>query len=154
DPSFQRAVDEAKKGNGRVAEGIWRQIYESAGKDQQQALKAQARAARNIAASAVVNNVAEGVQWFRKATTLDPDDMDGWLGLGSAALLAGASDESARAFDRLLSLARAAQDDRELAFGLIGRGQVLAALGDSAGALAAYRQSRDTIERLVKQNPD
>ena len=27
DPSFERAVEEAKKGNTRVAEGIWRQIY-------------------------------------------------------------------------------------------------------------------------------
>ena len=29
DPSFKRAVEEAKKGNTRVAEGIWRQIYEN-----------------------------------------------------------------------------------------------------------------------------
>ena len=28
EPSFERAVEEAKKGNTRVAEGIWRQIYE------------------------------------------------------------------------------------------------------------------------------
>ena len=34
DPSFQRAVEEAKKGNTRVAEGIWHQIYEDRKKEQ------------------------------------------------------------------------------------------------------------------------
>ena len=41
----------------------------------------QADAARNLAASAVTNNIAEGLSWYRKAVALDPDNMAGWLGL-------------------------------------------------------------------------
>src|SRR5439155_22863119 len=86
DPSFERAVEEAKKGNTRVAEGIWRQIYENREKEQTKARQEQADAARNLAASAVTNNVAEGLSWYRKAIALDANNMAGWLGYGYAAL--------------------------------------------------------------------
>jgi hypothetical protein len=84
DPSFARAVEEAQKGNTRVAEGIWLQIYENRKKEQQKAQQEQAEAARNLAASAIINSVAEGLKWYREATSLDPDNMAGWLGLGDA----------------------------------------------------------------------
>jgi pimeloyl-ACP methyl ester carboxylesterase len=54
DPSFRRAVEEAKKGNTRIAEGIWLQIYENRKIEQQKARKEQAEAARNLAAAAVI----------------------------------------------------------------------------------------------------
>src|SRR5262249_36393367 len=106
DPSFERAVEEAKKGNTRVAEGIWRQIYENREKEQNKARQEQADAARNLAASAVTNNVAEGLSWYRKATALDPDNMTGWLGLGNAALIGGTLQEADQAFHRYVELAR------------------------------------------------
>jgi hypothetical protein len=89
DPSFARAVEEARKGNTRVAEGIWHQIYEDREKARGTAQKEQAEAARNLASGAVTNNIAEGLSWYRKATTLDPDNMEGWRGLGDAALAGG-----------------------------------------------------------------
>src|SRR5262249_5556655 len=58
DPSFARAVEEARNGNTRVAEGIWLQIFENRKKDQQKAQREQAEAARNLAASAMTNSVA------------------------------------------------------------------------------------------------
>jgi hypothetical protein len=78
DPSFARAVEEARKGNTRVAEGIWLQIYEDRKKEQQKARQEQAEAARNLAASAITNSVMEGLKWYREATSLDPDNMARW----------------------------------------------------------------------------
>ncbi len=65
DPSFARAVEEARNGNTRVAEGIWLQIYDNRKKEREKAQQEQAEAARNLAASAVTNSVAEGLKWYR-----------------------------------------------------------------------------------------
>src|SRR5262249_8266677 len=141
DPSFERAVEEAKKGNTRVAEGIWRQIYENREKEQHKARQEQADAARNLAASAVTNNIAEGLSWYRKATALDPDNMAGWLGLGYAALTGGTLRESEQAFQRYLELARRRGNDRETTVGLMGLGDVLVAQGKLDEALKSFRDS-------------
>jgi hypothetical protein len=134
EPSFKRAVEEAKKGNARVAEGIWRQIYENREKEQNKARQEQAGAARNLAASAVTNNIAEGLSWYQKATALDPDNMAGWFGLGDAALVGGTLQESDQAFHRYVELARRAGNERETAVGLRGLGDVLVAQGNRRGA--------------------
>ena len=82
DPSFQHAVEEAQKGNTRIAEGIWLQIYENRKNEQRKVRAEQAEAARNLAAIAVVDNMAKGLALYREATVLDPDGMAAWLGLG------------------------------------------------------------------------
>jgi len=153
DPSFERAVEEAKKGNTRIAEGIWLQIYEDRKKEQQKAQKEQAEAARNLAASAVTNNVAQGLSWYREATALDPDNMAGWLGLGDAALIGGTLEESARAFRQYILLARLPRIEREIAVGLIGIGDVLRAQGNLPAALDSYKASLAIRDRLAKADP-
>ncbi|MFG3596467.1 esterase/lipase family protein [Bradyrhizobium sp. RDI18] len=87
EPTFKSAVEAAKKGDTRVAEGIWRQIYENREKEENKSRQERAAAARNVAASAIANNNAEGLLWYERATRLDPDNMAGWLGLGNAAMV-------------------------------------------------------------------
>ena len=149
DPSFARAVEEARKGNTRVAEGIWHQIYEDREKARGTAQKEQAEAARNLASGAVTNNIAEGLSWYRKATTLDPDDMEGWRGLGDAALAGGTLQESDEAFHRYVELARRAGNVGEIAAGSTGLGDVLVAQGKLDEALKSYRDSLAIAERLT-----
>src|SRR5262245_50148641 len=153
DPSFQRAVEEAKKGNTRVAEGIWRQIYENREKEQSKARQEQAEAARNLAASAVTNSIAEGLSWYRKAVALDADNMDGWLGFGYAALEGGTLQEAGQAFRRYDELARRAGNEREIAVGLSGVGDVQVAQGNLTEALKSYREGLAIMERLAKGDP-
>jgi tetratricopeptide (TPR) repeat protein len=149
DPSFERAVEEAKKGNTRVAEGIWRQIYENREKEQNRARQEQADAARNLAASTVINNVTEGLFWFRKATALDPNNMAGWLGLGLAAALGGGTlQESDQAFRRYVELARGGGQEVWAAAGLVGLGTVLEVQGKLDEALKSYRDSLAIFERV------
>jgi tetratricopeptide (TPR) repeat protein len=147
--SFERAVEETKKGNTRVSEGIWRQIYENREKEQNTAREEQAKAARNLAASAVTNNIAEGLSWYRKATALDPDNMAGWLGLGNAALVGGTLQEAGQAFHRYVGLARRAGNERATGVGFVGLGDVLVSQGRLDEALKSYRDSLDIAERLA-----
>jgi tetratricopeptide (TPR) repeat protein len=153
DPSFRRAVEEAQKGNTRVAEGIWLQIYENRKKEQQKAEKEQAEAARNLAASAVTNSVAQGLKWYREATSLDADNMGGWLGLGDAAMLAGTLQEADQGFLKYLELARRAGDEREVAVGATKRGDVLVAQGNLPEALKSFRAGLATMDRLAQADP-
>ena len=70
--------------------------YENRKNERQKAQQEQAEAARNLAASAVTNSVAEGLKWYREATDIDPDNMAGWVGLGDAAVAAGTLKEASR----------------------------------------------------------
>ena len=153
DPSFARAVEEALKGNTRVAEGIWLQIYEDRKKERRKAQQEQAEAARNLAASAVTNSVADGLKWYREATDLDPDNMAGWGGLGDAAVAAGTLKEADAAFLKYIELARRARNEREVGVGLERRGDVQVAQGDLAGALTSYRDSLAIRDRLAQSDP-
>ena len=153
DPSFERAVDEARKGNTRVRQGIWRQIYDDREKTRRGAQQEQAEAARSLAASAVTNSVAEGLAWYRKAVALDPDNMHGQIGLGDAAKEAGTLAEAGAAFGHYIRLARNVRDDREVSVGLNRLVCVQVAQGDLAGGSTAYRDSLAIAERLAKSDP-
>ena len=114
----------------------------------------QAEAARNLAASAVTNSVAEGLKWYREATDLDSENMAGWIGLGDAAFVGGTLKEADVAFLKYIELARGTRNDREVAVGLQKHGDVKRARGDLAGALTSYRVSFAIIDRLARADPD
>ena len=127
EPSFAQAVQESKRGNTRIAEGIWEQIYEKRKKDQEAARKEQAEAARNLGASAAITNAAKALSWYREATILDPANMQGWRGLGDAAMNAGTVEEARRAKQRYLDLARGGDDSWNLMVATVELADVLQA---------------------------
>ena len=153
DPSFERAVEEAKKGNTRVAEGIWRQIYDNRDTDQNRAQLDKAKAALNLAAVAITNDTAQGLSWFRKATELNPGSIAGWCGLGSAAQQGGTTQEAEQAYRKCIELARSTGDSESAMWGLIGLGDVQFARGDIEGSLKSYNDSLDIADRLAKSDP-
>ena len=153
DPSFARAVEEARMGNTRVAEGIWLQIYENRKKERQKAQRDQAEAARNLANSAVTNSVVEGLKWYREATLLDSDNLEGWLGLGDAAMMAGTLQKADEAFLKYIELARRTRNEREIARGLKRHGDVLVEQGNLPEALQAFRDGHGIFDRLARIDP-
>ncbi|WP_133512745.1 tetratricopeptide repeat protein [Candidatus Thiosymbion oneisti] len=153
EPRFEQAVEQAEKGNLHVAQGIWRQIYENRKHQEDKARSERAEAARNLAAIAFVENAAEGLRWYREATQLDPDNREGWLGLGEAAQATGTLEEAEAAYRKYIALARRADDKRELAVGLSGLGDVLVAEGNLPAARRAYEDSRDIRKRLAEADP-
>ena len=157
EPTFEKAVEEAEKGNIRVAQGIWRQKYENEGKVADkladEARKNKAKAARNIAATTVLENAAEGLSWYRKATELDPQNMGGWIGRGDAAMSSGTLKEANDAFQHFISLAKRAKDERGEAGGYDKLGNVLVREGKLAEARKAYTTSLDIAKRLAEADP-
>jgi tetratricopeptide (TPR) repeat protein len=143
----------ADAGSATSREGIWLQIYENRKKERQKAQQEQAEAARNLAASAITNSVVEGLKWYREATSLDPDNMAGWIGLGDAAMTAATLREADAAFLKYIELARHIRDEREFALGLRRRGDVQVAQGDLAGAMKSYSDSRAILDRLATSDP-
>jgi tetratricopeptide (TPR) repeat protein len=129
------------------------QIYEYRKKEKQNADKGQAEAARHLAAFAVVTNVKRGLELYREATALDPDNMAGWLGLGDAAVDAGILGEADQAFLRYVALASRARDERETAVGLTRHGDGLVAHGNLPEALKSFRDGLAIRERLAQSDP-
>jgi len=153
EPPYEQAIEEAKKGNARVVEGILLQIYENRTKEKQNADKQKAEAARHLAAFAVVNNVKRGLELYREATALDPDNMAGWLGLGDTTEHAGMLPEADQAFLRYIALARRARDEQEVSVGLTRHGDVLVAQGNLPEALKSFRDGLAISERLAQADP-
>ena len=154
EPSFEKAVDEAKRGNTRIAEGIWEQIYEYRKKDQESAKKEQADAARNLGASAAITNAAKSLSWYREATLLDPFSMQGWRGLGDAAMKAGTVKEAERAKQRYLDLARKENSEWDVMVADNELGDVMMAENSLTKALALYSEALGIARRLHAESPE
>ncbi|MFN0191383.1 MAG: hypothetical protein ACKVP5_05305, partial [Aestuariivirga sp.] len=153
EPTFERAVEESKRGNTRIAEGIWGQIYEKRKKDQESARKEQAEAARNLGASAAIANAAKSLSWYREATLLDPSNMEGWSGLGDAAMKAGTVEEAKRAKRRYLELARKENSEWNVIWAAIELGDVLRAENKLGDALPLYSESLVLARKLRDEAP-
>jgi len=100
-----------------------------------------------------VENAAEGLRWYREATQLDPDNQEGWLGLGEAAQATSALEETETAYRRYIALTRKAGDEREVAVGLGGLGDVLVAEGNLPAARQVYEQDLAIAKRLAEADP-
>jgi hypothetical protein len=91
--SIESALQEAEAGNTKLAKGILEQIFENREADQKAARQEQATAARHLASIVFVDDKAEALRLYREATTLNPQDMRAWQGLGDAAMVAGTTSE-------------------------------------------------------------
>ena len=152
-----RVRDDGGIEQGRGFQGVFRQeigadqhclcsesspyIYEDREKARGFVQKEQAEAARDLAASAVTSDVAEGLSWYRKAVALDPDNMTGRIGLGDAAMAGGKLQEAGDAFRHYIHLARQIRSENGVYVGLNRLGQVQVAQGDLPSALTSYRDS-------------
>jgi tetratricopeptide (TPR) repeat protein len=149
DPSFAKAVEEAKKGNTEIAIGMWKQIYENRKREASSAVAEQAEAARNVAATMMTRSTGEALYWYRDATKLDPSDMGGWIGLGDAAILAGTIQEAERAHQKFQMLAKVTPDAGDDSLALNRIGTVRVRQGNLVGALAAYEAALAIVEKLA-----
>jgi tetratricopeptide (TPR) repeat protein len=153
EPTFEQAVAESKRGNTRIAEGIWEQIYEKRKKDQESAKKEQAEAARNLGASVAIASAAKSLSWYREATVLDPDNLKGWRGLGDAALKAGTIEEAERAKRRYLALAREENSELDVLAADIELGDVMTAENNLTQAFDLYTEALGLARKLRAASP-
>jgi len=142
DPSFENAVEQAEKGHLHVAQWIWRQIYEDRKRQRDKASKEeQARAARNLAA--IRGKCRGGPALVPRS---DP----------TGSRQPGRLRYPGRGGNRLssyIALTRKASDEREVAVGLSGLGDVLVAESNLPAARQVYEDSRDIRKHLAEANP-
>ena len=150
--SFARAVAEAKTGNMEVVEGLLKQIYEDRKLERVRVERDMAKAQRERGAVAVLRNARDALELYREATVLDPGNLDGWVGFGDAALLAGTLREASRAFQTLAPLAKATGLAWE-GFSYDRLGDVLVAEGKLAEARKHYEDSVSIREGLAAADP-
>jgi tetratricopeptide (TPR) repeat protein len=152
-PSFEDAVKAAKKGKTKVAKGIWEQIYEDGKVAGNAARLKQAQAVRNLAATAVIENAAEGLDWYREAVELDPKNMAGWVGFGDAAMLTGRVEDAVRAFKSFIVLAEETEDVRDDMLGQLRLGGSLIQQGELGDASEAIEKGVAIGEQLAAGDP-
>jgi tetratricopeptide (TPR) repeat protein len=152
-PSFEDAVKAAKNGKTKIAKGIWEQIYEDEKAAGEAARLKQAQAVRNIAATAVIENAAEGLRWYREAVELDPENMAGWVGLGDAAMLAGQVEDAVLAFNSVIRLAEDTEDVRDDMLGQLRLGASLIQQGELGDAREAIEKGVTIGEQLAADDP-
>ena len=110
--------------------------------------KQAAEAYRNLGALAFLDNTQEALQAYRRATQLDPDDVEGWNQLGHLLKRAGDLDEAISAYSKVLALGETHQDQSEIAIAYSSLGLAYHILGESDKALEFHQKSLAIEENL------
>jgi tetratricopeptide (TPR) repeat protein len=106
---------------------------------------------RQYGALAFLNDTADGIAAYTRATELDPDDAEGWNQLGHLLDRSGDLAGAQRAYRRVLALGEAAGDQTLTAIASGNLGIVLKTRGDLDGAEAMYRKSLAIEEALGRK---
>jgi tetratricopeptide (TPR) repeat protein len=149
----KEALQQLAEGNTQAAEAIFQDTLKRKEAEGQSAIKEAAEAARHLGALAFLSDTMKAVAAYRKATELDPQNLEGWLGLGDAAISAGILTEAERAFRQFTSLSTNAGNRRGESAGHDRIGDLQVAQGDLAGALKSYGAALEIAERLPTQDP-
>ena len=148
-PGVKDALLQLAKGETQAAEKIFREALARKEAEGQAARREAAAAARHLGALAELKDTKRALEAYRKATTLDPENIGGWVGLGDSAVSAGRLAEAARAFRQYLLLSKKVGDPREVSVAHDRIGDVQVALGNLSAALKNYRASLAIAERLA-----
>jgi len=137
-PGAEDALRRFALGDVTGAKAILERIRAEKEQDARVAVREKAAATRHLAAIEFIDNKAEALSLYREATTLDPTSMDGWIGLGDAAMLAGTRREAERAYQHLRALAEESRDPRDDAIAWMRIGDVRLAANSIEEAEHAY----------------
>lgn len=150
---ISQALDAANRGNLKLAEGLLEDVYQKSAGAVSGAQAEQALAARHLAALSVVGDAGKALTLYQQATTLDPSNKEGWLGLGDAAVVAGTLPVAEDAYRRYLALAPVETNPLPHSGGLDRLGDILLSKGDIAGAQQSYEAAMEITRHLATNNP-
>jgi tetratricopeptide (TPR) repeat protein len=144
---IERALRLAAKGDARQAEAIFQDVLDREAAAGAEHNKTAAAAARHMGNLAYLRDTAAAIAAFRRATELDPDDLESWYWLADLALLGGDRGLARVAYEALGNHSRIAQNQRYMMVSRVGVGDILRLGGDSVGALTAFREALAIAER-------
>nr|VFK40427.1 MAG: TPR repeat-containing protein [Candidatus Kentron sp. SD]VFK45892.1 MAG: TPR repeat-containing protein [Candidatus Kentron sp. SD] len=158
EPDKAKTIDKAlallRQGDTTEAEGVLRGHLEEKKRAGREALREAAAAARHLAAFVYLHDTSKALESYREATRLDPEELEGWLELGQAALRAGDSREALATFRELHRRAREQGDIRWRAIAHSQLGDMDNLHGDTAGALDRYQRAQGLLAQWAAREPN
>ena len=110
--------------------------------------KKEAAIQREIGAAAFENDTEKAIEAYRRATELDPDNVDGWNQLGILLVRIDELDEAISVFQTVLRLGQENKNQEEIAVACGSLGNVNAMCGDLNKALEYYNKALQIDESL------
>jgi len=161
DERGERALAQLKGGDTAAAERLFQEELETreaeAKSEQARAAeqrKKAAEAARHLATLAQARDVAKAVEYYRRATELDPDDAQTWYNYGQAVRDAGHTADAKKIFAQQARVARAQGDAYQEFWAQTSLGDVAEDQGNLTEALGLYQSARVIAERESKAPPN
>jgi tetratricopeptide (TPR) repeat protein len=147
-PGINQAFGLLKQGNPKAAEKIFQEIEEKKTAQGKTANKQAAAAARHIGALAYLHDTRKALNAYRRATRLDPSNMEGWNMLGALLMRTGALSDAEAAFRKVESLAKNTKNEfwRAAAYGNLGI--IYQIRGDLERAEAMHQKSLEIHKAL------
>lgn len=153
DSTMQRVTTLLEAGNTLEALALLEADAERETEKQTSAAREAAARYRHIAAIAEFADPARARSALAKATSLDPENVEGQLRFGQDLFEAGYVPAARDAFERVLAKRNTGLAPLQEASALDGVGDVLSAQGNLPAALKAFRDSLAIRERLAKSDP-
>ena len=140
-PGIKEALRRVAQGDTQKAEAIFQEI---ADRDIQEA----AEAYRHLGALAFLHDTQKALNAYRRATQLDPDNVEGWNQLGHILRRTGQLEDAEAAYQRVLKLGKKRKDQQWISTAYSNLGIVYQIHGELEQAEVMYRKSL-TIEETL-----
>lgn len=115
--------------------------------------KAAAQSARDLAVLALGRDVNRAIDYFKRATRLNPDDATSWQELGQAAISANQLDVAFEALDQADRKGAAFDKPRDRYWALLGLGDIELARGNLERAAKRYGTAMGFARQISEQRP-
>jgi len=125
------------------------ETHEAAGQKQN---KTSAEYWRHIGALTFLHNTQKALDAYRKATTLDPENCDGWSCLGMLQYRLGEITTAHNSFETLRHISEKSGDVRMRSISLSGLGVIFKIQGDLDNAETSFRKSLSLSEECGNKN--
>ncbi len=145
---IKEALEQAAKGNTELAEAIFSEVAARKSAEGKAANREAAEAERHRGALAFLHNTDKALAAYRRATELDPDNVQGWTQLGHLLRRVGELEEAEAAYRKALALHDALGSKEGMANQYGNLGLVHRIRGDLDQAEAMHRNALALHEAL------
>ena len=146
-PGIKEALKKLAEGNTQEAEAIFQTITDRKKADIQEA----AAAYRHLGALAFLHDTQKALDAYRRATQLDPQNIEGWNQLGHLLKRTGQLEKAEAAYQRVLALSEKRNDQSWIAAAYGNLGILYQIRGELAQAEAMYQKSLALNEALGRK---
>ncbi len=142
------ALAQLEQGETATAESIFQEILDAKKAEGRDANREAAAVARHLGALYFLHDTQKAVSAYEEAVALDPDDPDGWNGLGRVRYRLGQLDAAVEALERVQRLGNAVEDISVISMALGNLGLIYRTRGDLEKAEEYHLKSLEIEKEL------